>query len=249
VGLLIVCLTAISLSYILLVFEKRNVPLSADTFEYSAFFIMILVFYAVQSVSLLFFPEILYGLPRARELAAGNVGMDGSAVSNNEAGQLDSYGNEVYESGESELAPEGERDPFQGLADAIVEYMHGEKPYLNQDFSVTDIVIRLGAPRHHVEYCFSRLIGERFTDFKKRLRVEHAISILPVSRGLSMEGVGRESGFASKSVFYHSFREITGKTPAEYLRQRDAREGSEAFGENRVNGGKGVGIEACSKEG
>jgi methylphosphotriester-DNA--protein-cysteine methyltransferase len=33
-----------------------------------------------------------------------------------------------------------------------------------------------------------------------------------------MEGIGKESGFASKSSFFSSFREVMGMTPAEFIR-------------------------------
>lgn len=219
-ALLIGCLTVVSLSYLLLVLDTRNQPLSSDTFEGSIFFILILVFYFVQSTSLLFFPEILYGLPRASEFRS--EGIPQSATTDPMLGGVPSQSSVPDSTGEGQdleaTLKEGS-DPFEGLAEAIITYLHSEKPYLSAVFSITDITLRFGVPRHHVEYCFSRLIGERFIDMRKRLRVEEAMRLLPSNRNMSVDGVGRECGFASKSVFYGAFREIVGVTPAEYVKR------------------------------
>ncbi len=215
--ILIGSLTAISISYILLMLEKRNVPLSVDTFEYSPFFILIVVFYAVMSVSLLFFPEILYGLPRAKDMGKENIPADSlDVISSTSSMPGEAAPKETQEEDATHYKVRDD-DPFRELANAILAYLENEKPYLKPDFCVTDIVVRFGAPRHHVEYCFSKLIGERFTDLRKRLRVDYARQLIPLHQNLSMEGVGKESGFASKSVFFGAFREITGMTPADYL--------------------------------
>jgi AraC-like DNA-binding protein len=109
-------------------------------------------------------------------------------------------------------------NPFSELARKIVDHIEQDKPYLQPSFSVTDISMHFGVPRHHIDFCFARIMGEKFTEMRKRLRVEYAKILLPEHRHMSLEGVGKNAGFASKSSFFSSFREVTGMTPAEYIK-------------------------------
>ncbi len=214
---LIANMIAVSVFYVLVVIDMRNEQLSAASFQASNAFILLLVFYAPLSLSLLFFPEILYGLPRAK--ATASIQDQSVVVSpviiavNPTDAKLDTQIADMPK----KVQP-GDQDPFQELANNILQYILEERPYLQTGFSVTDVSIRFEVPRHHIDYCFSRVLHEKFTDMRKRLRVEYAKSLLEGNHNLSMEGIGKESGFASKSSFFSSFREITGMTPAEFIR-------------------------------
>ena len=214
---LVASLTIVSFFYVLLVLDMRNEHLSAASFQTSNAYILLLVFYGPLSLSLLFFPEILYGLPRARTILSfkpqpANLSPVKPISFPGKTTLPDFIGD-----GPSKQHPAFE-DPFHDLSNKILEYIHTERPYLQPGFSVTDLSIQFEVPRHHIDYCFSRVMLEKFTDMRKRLRVEHAKSLLTAHHNLSMEGIGKESGFASKSSFFSSFREVMGMTPAEFIR-------------------------------
>lgn len=214
---LLVTLTIVSVFYVLVIIDMKNEQLSAANFQASNAFIMLLVVYAPLSLSLLFFPEILYGLPRAKTVATIDPPTFVKTTVNKTINHEDSKQTLPEQVIPLKKLPTNE-DPFQELANRIQQYMLEDRPYLQPDFSVTDLSIRFEVPRHHIDYCFSRVMLEKFTDMRKRLRVEHAKSLLEGNHNLSMEGIGKESGFASKSSFFTSFREITGMTPAEFIR-------------------------------
>jgi AraC-like DNA-binding protein len=214
---LIANMIAVSIFYVLVIIDMRNEQLSAASFQASNAYVLLLVFYAPLSLSLLFFPEILYGLPRAKATATIH---DQSVVVTpviTAVNPTDTKLDTQIADMPKKVQP-SDQDPFQELANNILQYILVERPYLQPDFSVTDLSIRFEVPRHHIDYCFSRVMHEKFTDLRKRLRVEHARSLLRENLNLSMEGIGKESGFASKSSFFSSFREITGMTPAEFIR-------------------------------
>lgn len=214
---LIANLIAVSVFYVLVVIDMKGKHMSAASFQSSNAYLLLLLFYGPLSLSLLFFPEILYGLPRAK--TTKSIKLSTPVVSENNTGSMtDTPRNHVEKADATHISQPGEEDPFQDLAHNILQYIIEDRPYLQTGFSVTDVSIRFEVPRHHIDYCFSRVLHEKFTDMRKRLRVEYAKSLLEANQNLSMEGIGKESGFASKSSFFSSFREITGMTPAEFIR-------------------------------
>ena len=61
----------------------------------------------------------------------------------------------------------------------------------------------------------------RFTDLINGIRIKYAISELQNGKNenMSIEGIAVESGFASRSAFYTSFKKITGQTPSQFLQK------------------------------
>jgi AraC-like DNA-binding protein len=110
-------------------------------------------------------------------------------------------------------------DPLTETALAIEEYLRTEKPYLKADFDLEEVEEALGIPKHHITYCFAVILNKKFTAYRTWIRVEHAKDLL--SKGsadtLSIDGIGAQSGFPSRSSFYASFKSETGMTPSQYL--------------------------------
>jgi AraC-like DNA-binding protein len=121
--------------------------------------------------------------------------------------------------GKGKVSKEGEEDPFLEMAANIKSYMENERPYLNTQFSITDLSIALKAPQHHLLFCFNNILKLKFTDFRTSLRIDYAKEILLNGEGsqLSIEGISAKSGFSSRSSFYNAFKASTGLTPGEYI--------------------------------
>jgi transcriptional regulator GlxA family with amidase domain len=100
-----------------------------------------------------------------------------------------------------------------------MQYLEVEKPYLKLDFSIHDICNHFNTPQHHIQYCFSNVLNRHFRDIKSELRVKYAIELLNsnMANNISMEGIGRQAGFASNSNFYTSFKVVSGVTPNQWL--------------------------------
>lgn len=69
---------------------------------------------------------------------------------------------------------------------------------------------------------FSRAFKEKFgtslTDYVNRRRVDLACALL-ADESLSVEAVGRQAGFASKTSFYRVFDAVTGERPSDYRKK------------------------------
>lgn len=56
------------------------------------------------------------------------------------------------------------------------------------------------------------------SDYLNHLRVEYAVRLMHEKPNLSMDGIGKEAGFNSRSTFYRAFFKEFGMTPAQYLK-------------------------------
>jgi AraC-like DNA-binding protein len=168
------------------------------------------IVYAIIPIMLLIFPGILYGIPQA-------------------VSQKENEGNNVLENKNTELGvligdnitTSSQIDPLANTAKRILKYFEKNKPYLNTKFSVDDIAEELNIPKHHVGYCFNNIIKTKFTSMRNDFRIAHAKRLLlsPQVDVMTVEGIGFESGFSSKSSFFSVFKESTGLSPYDYMKQ------------------------------
>ena len=147
--------------------------------------------YAILPLALIvFFPKILYGIPIATFAVKAK---------------------------KTNLVDVG--DPLTETAKVIEAYIQKEKPYLYPDFALEDIEEALDIPKHHITYCFAYILNKKFTAYRSWIRVEHAKELLKggSADSLSIDGIGSQSGFPSRSSFYATFKAETGMTPSQYL--------------------------------
>lgn len=144
---------------------------------------------------LLFFPHILYGITRTKESKV-NV-----------------------EEPVEEFQDEERNEYFLALKNTIDELAIREKMFLMEEFSMENLSKKLGIPIHHVRIVFKDYFQVRFTDYKNQVKVDFAIELLKDNRNnaLTIEAIGQNSGFNSRSTFFATFKKITGKTPLEFI--------------------------------
>ena len=140
---------------------------------------------------LLFFPEVLYGI--------SNLGLVNS----------------------KKTLPIPSRDlaNFEELARKIEHYVQSEKPYLNPDFDLADISMVLGTTQKEISFACKHQLNKKFTDLRTHLRINHAKELLDkgLSENITIDAIGSNSGFKSRSTFYEAFKAETGLTPSQYL--------------------------------
>ena len=143
-------------------------------------------------VLIVFFPQVLYGMPLA--------------VSSKKVAKVT-------------IPVVDASDPLAETAQLIVDYINAEKPYLNEAFDIEDIAEKLDLPKHHIIYCFTMILQKKFTAYRSMMRVEHAKELLHAGTAdsLSIDGIGAQSGFSSRSGFYATFKAETGMTPSQYV--------------------------------
>ena len=76
---------------------------------------------------------------------------------------------------------------------------------------------QLDIPKHHVTEVLNTVIGRNFFQFVNQYRVEAVKKLLrDPDNQWSIEAIGYECGFSSKSSFFSTFKRLTGITPAQY---------------------------------
>jgi AraC-like DNA-binding protein len=111
---------------------------------------------------------------------------------------------------------------LESIAEKIEFIMINEKPFLAVDFSFDDLVNLLGFPKSLVQRCLTEKLQTKFTDLRSYYRIRHAKELLgDISKqNITIEAIGFESGFTTRSSFYRAFKEETGITPKEFVRPK-----------------------------
>lgn len=93
--------------------------------------------------------------------------------------------------------------------------------YLDSNFSLAILSGTTGIPKHHLSQIINAEMNTTFYDLVNSKRVQHAIERLQHqnSLNLTLEGLGYECGFNSKSAFFHHFKKHTGKTPGQFRKE------------------------------
>ena len=207
--------TLICLNFLFLIFYFSNRPLSVSNLEASSLHTFTGIFFLCMVASLLLFPQILYGVPRIEK---NKITPSGNLSTNPPVENLTT---------ENNPADLDNPNPFEELSRKIEAFIYKNKPYLNEDFSLTDLSIEFKVPHHHISYCFRNILKIKFTDLRTSLRIEYAAKLLQeeMALDLSINGIAKKSGFPSRSSFYSSFKKIKGLTPIDFLEKiKDAKQ-------------------------
>ncbi len=160
---------------------------------------------ALMSLGLLVFPHILYGMPQQQgPLPTLMRKKKKKAKKNIETAQT--------------VVPAKDPEYFNEVAEAIEQYFVEQKPFLRSDFTMAEMVVSLGIPKHHIMYCFRYIFNTGFNDYKLNHKIDW-VCIALVESDLTSEtidAIGEKAGFKSKSNFYATFKKYTGMTPLAY---------------------------------
>lgn len=88
--------------------------------------------------------------------------------------------------------------------------------FLNTNFSLEEAAKELKLTKHLLSQYVNEVLGKSFSNLIKDYRIEKAKRLLETQKNYTIESLGYESGFNSKSTFFTAFKKNTGLTPAEY---------------------------------
>jgi AraC-like DNA-binding protein len=160
---------------------------------------------AIMSLALLFFPQVLYGMPNY------------SLGKNSEIPKIEKIQSNQLTVNNTDNPSRS--DYFNELAARIIQYMESVKPYTDEDFSIENISKALNVPINHIMYCLNEILKTKFTTMRMNYRVNYAKELLGDEKNqhFTIEAIAQKCGFSSRSTFYAAFKEITKITPKEYI--------------------------------
>ncbi|SEO62693.1 ABC transporter permease [Mucilaginibacter sp. OK283] len=98
--------------------------------------------------------------------------------------------------------------------------------YQDPDLSLTSLAEKLELSPHELSRIINTALKKSFNDFVGEYRVAAVVQKMqnPAYDHITLLGIAFESGFNSKTTFNRTFKQITGKSPAEY-KNRQKKEG------------------------
>ncbi len=117
------------------------------------------------------------------------------------------------------FSPKPTDQPLENAAQKLRELnvlMDREKPYINQKLKLDDLAAQAGLSKHSLSKLLNEEYRYGFAQYVKEFRVKEAKQLIHTRNELSLEGIGFEAGFSSKSSFFDAFKKITNSTPSEY---------------------------------
>jgi AraC-like DNA-binding protein len=104
------------------------------------------------------------------------------------------------------------------LSKKIEGLMMSTESFVKKDLTIIELAEKLDEHPKRISVAINNVFNQNFNSYVNGLRVKKAISLLKTNEydHLSIEGLGKEVGFHSKSAFYAAFRKSTGTTPAHF---------------------------------
>ncbi|WP_316748192.1 helix-turn-helix domain-containing protein [Pedobacter gandavensis] len=88
--------------------------------------------------------------------------------------------------------------------------------FLNPNFTLEEAAKELKVTKHVLSQYLNEILGISFSNLISTYRVGKAKKLLETEKNYTIESLGYDSGFSSKSTFFTAFKKVTGLTPAEY---------------------------------
>tara|TARA_R110001583_G_scaffold52953_1_gene163873 strand:+ start:187 stop:1320 length:1134 start_codon:yes stop_codon:yes gene_type:complete len=100
----------------------------------------------------------------------------------------------------------------------IDKYVKESECFTQKELTIIDLAENLNVHPKRISTTINSVLCQNFNNYINELRIKKAQALLKSksSKKLSIEGIGQEVGFQSKSAFYSAFKKFTGTTPTKY---------------------------------
>lgn len=105
------------------------------------------------------------------------------------------------------------------LVNSLKNKMDDKQFYKDTNIKLNDIAKELQISSHQLSQLLNDNLGKSFAKFINGYRIEEAKKLLKENNQFTLEAIGFEAGFSSKSTFYAAFKKNVGQTPSEYKKQ------------------------------
>ena len=105
---------------------------------------------------------------------------------------------------------------FDLLKDKLDHLMEKEKVFKDTTLTLGSLANRLGVSKHFLSQVLNDNLDKGFHQYINEYRINESCQLLLSQKQLSIEAIGYDVGFNSKSSFYSIFKKLKGVTPGKY---------------------------------
>lgn len=100
----------------------------------------------------------------------------------------------------------------------IISEMESLQFYLNEELTLHSFAKGINMSSRLISSCINKSMGHNFNEWVNNYRVEKALEMIKSDQNntLSIEGIGSDSGFKSRSAMYAAFKKKLGHSPGFY---------------------------------
>ncbi len=102
------------------------------------------------------------------------------------------------------------------LLDQLEDHLKQTQAYRNPQLTVASLAKELEWPKARLSHLLNSHLGLSFTSYINQFRIAEAKSLLQHQQVLTIEAIGYEVGFGSRSSFFATFKQQTGLTPKKF---------------------------------
>ncbi len=117
------------------------------------------------------------------------------------------------------IAKKLKNEEAQVIVGKLEKVMHEKEIFKNPNLKLNDLAKEINISGHQLSQLLNDNLEKNFTLFINEYRISEACKILSTKTNLTIEAIGDEVGFNSKSTFFATFKKIKGMTPNLYLQQ------------------------------
>lgn len=175
----------------------------------------------VQCYYLFFHPEVLYSLNTALvQPLPTHTSADYLQPALSEPGSLTNTANKEEDIFDQPLPSiQLSEDALNEIEQQLALVMETKKPFQKPRYGIRDLSADSGMPIYRISAFINKRCGQNFYSYLNQYRIQFCLTKLEAGdhESKTLEAIARECGFQSRATFIRAFKNVTGKTPSEYI--------------------------------
>lgn len=123
-----------------------------------------------------------------------------------------------------ELETEQDQKQWPRLLSDLEAYVQKHQSFRQKELTISKLAKDSNIPQTQLNFLLKNFYNKSFIKYVNSLRVEYVKEKLTHSKEwkhFTIEGIGMDAGFKSRSVFFSEFKKQTGFTPGEYIKRAE----------------------------
>lgn len=112
---------------------------------------------------------------------------------------------------------------YKDIYERVVAYFEREKPFLNSELTINDLVKVLYSNKLYISRAISQFTGRNFCQFVNYYRIKYSTECFKANHSLKIHEMSSMSGFNSIVTFNMAFRLYMGENPSDWCRKEKGR--------------------------